>query len=478
MAFTRSLNTFPLVFVFLLVSHLDPSASTPLFKIIPRLSVLREFKHLEGLEKSSNGSKDLSDYKTFYYDQTLDHFNYEPRSFKTFKHRYVLNFKHWGGAQVGAPIFVYMGEEASLDEDVGSIGFLTDNAARFNALLLYIEHRYYGKSVPFGPRKKVMKNPKMRGYFNSAQALADYAEVILHVKKNLSAEASPVIYPHIAHGALASSAPVLYFDNITPQNGYYSVVTRDYQEVSESCYKTIKDSWSEIDRVAAQSNGLSLLSKKFRTCKPLRDANSLKDYLDSLYSVTSQYDRPPKYPVTMVCKGIDGALEGTDVLGRIFAGLVGYRGNKTCFDVGEEDFSSETMEGWSWQRWKTSEEYEKYSCSSILEIVKLLNPNFSDLVIPIGRGSNDTMFPAEPFDLNEYINNIIFSNGLRDPYSSGGVLEDISDSVVAVKTTNGSHCLDILPAKKDDPDWLILQRNIELQIVNGWLLDYYEDLLK
>ena len=41
--------------------------------------------------------------------------------------------------------------------------------------------------------KEALKNESTRGYFNSAQALADYAAVLLHVKKNLSAENSPVI---------------------------------------------------------------------------------------------------------------------------------------------------------------------------------------------------------------------------------------------------------------------------------------------
>jgi len=38
-------------------------------------------------------------------------------------------------------------------------------------------------------------------------------------------------YPHLTVGALASAAPILYFDKITPQNGYYSVVTRDYRVI-------------------------------------------------------------------------------------------------------------------------------------------------------------------------------------------------------------------------------------------------------
>ena len=39
------------------------------------------------------------------------------------------------------------------------------------------------------------------------------------------------------------------------------------QEVSESCYQTILKSWSEIDKIAAMSDGLSILSKKFKTCR-------------------------------------------------------------------------------------------------------------------------------------------------------------------------------------------------------------------
>ncbi|KAK7368716.1 hypothetical protein VNO80_10745 [Phaseolus coccineus] len=35
-------------------------------------------------------------------------------------------------------------------------------------------------------------------------------------------------YPHMAIGALASSTPILYFDDITPQDAYYSIVSRDF----------------------------------------------------------------------------------------------------------------------------------------------------------------------------------------------------------------------------------------------------------
>lgn len=79
------------------------------------------------------------DLHTYFYTQTLDHFNYKPESYATFQQRYVINYKYWGGGAVSAPIFVLLGAEQSLETDLLTIGFLDDNAAHFNALIVYIE---------------------------------------------------------------------------------------------------------------------------------------------------------------------------------------------------------------------------------------------------------------------------------------------------------------------------------------------------
>ncbi|XP_023913983.2 uncharacterized protein LOC112025546 [Quercus suber] len=254
----------------------------------PRLGVRRRgynYRAQNSHSQSLTATSSKNDYQTFYYDQPLDHFNYQPESYTTFRQRYIVNFTHWGGAKKAAPIFVYLGGESTSDDDVGSYGFMIDNARRFGGLEVYAEHRFYGQSIPHGfTGEGALKNATIRGYFNSNQALADYAELIVSLKKNLSADSSPVLvaggsysgelatyfrlkYPHIAMGALASSAPILYFDDLVPPNSYYVIVTQDFQEASWSCYETVKSSWSEIDRVAAKPNGLSELSKKFKTCK-------------------------------------------------------------------------------------------------------------------------------------------------------------------------------------------------------------------
>ncbi|GLT80827.1 hypothetical protein SLA2020_522420 [Shorea laevis] len=475
------------------------SASATEFKI-PRLGAFRRSYH----EPKLTSAFVPHDFQTLFYSQRLDHFNYKPEGYTTFQQRYVINSKYWGGANSSAPIFAYLGEESDLDIDLPLVGFLTDNASRFKALLVHIEHRFYGKSIPFGYSKEAaMKNANLRGYFTSVQAIADYADILIHIKKTLSAMNSPVIviggsyggmlaawfrlkYPHIALGALASSAPILYFDDIAPQAGYYSIVTKDFKETSESCYETIRKSWSEIDKVASKPNGLSVLSKKFKTCRKLKRSLDLKDYLDSIYSEVTQYDEPSSYPLSTLCRAIDGAAIVTDILGRIFAGVVAHKPKRTCYDMDEYNHPTDQNLGWRWQ-----------VCS--------------EMVMPIGHGKDDSMFPPAPFNLNTFTkackslfgvqpqphwittyyggydlklilhrfgSNIIFSNGLRDPYSSGGVLENISDSVVAIYTVNGSHCLDILPAKESDPEWLMLQRKNEVETIEGWISKYYSDLVK
>ncbi|KAJ9559291.1 hypothetical protein OSB04_013905 [Centaurea solstitialis] len=231
----------------------------------------------------TKSTKNSEVYDVYNYTQTLDHFNFKAESYTTFQQRYVINSKYWGGPTKNSPIFLYAGEESEIMGDVLYIGFVPVLASRFNALLVYIEHRYYGTSMPFGSKDEAYKNTNTLGFFTSEQALADYAELIVDVKKNMSAENCPVIaigasyggmlaswfrlkYPHIVYGALASSSPILYFLGLTPENAYDVVVSKDFNSTSTNCYNTIRESWFEIDRVALQPDGLSYLSQMFNTC--------------------------------------------------------------------------------------------------------------------------------------------------------------------------------------------------------------------
>lgn len=57
-------------------------------------------------------------------------------------------------------------------------------ARKFAALVLFIEHRYYGESLPFGADS--FKGPDHLGYLSAEQALADFATLITEFKVNIT----------------------------------------------------------------------------------------------------------------------------------------------------------------------------------------------------------------------------------------------------------------------------------------------------
>lgn len=100
----------------------------------PKLGLLqRKISH------KSESFQNEGDFKTFFYEQTLDHFNYLPESYAIFKQKYVMNIKYWGGPNESAPILVFLGDEAPLGDVYRYIGFMSENAEQFRALLVYIE---------------------------------------------------------------------------------------------------------------------------------------------------------------------------------------------------------------------------------------------------------------------------------------------------------------------------------------------------
>ena len=72
---------------------------------------------------------------------------------------------------------------------LNNTGLMWESAPEFGALLVFAEHRYYGKSKPY-QGKQLLDNMQ---YLTSEQAMADYAELLTELKAELHAENSPVI---------------------------------------------------------------------------------------------------------------------------------------------------------------------------------------------------------------------------------------------------------------------------------------------
>ncbi|GLG98497.1 Lysosomal Pro-X carboxypeptidase [Gryllus bimaculatus] len=78
----------------------------------------------------------------------VDHFSFSNNA--TFKMRYLINDTFWQ-PEINAPIFFYTGNEGDITMFAENTGFLWETASDdFAALIVFAEHRYYGKSLPFG----------------------------------------------------------------------------------------------------------------------------------------------------------------------------------------------------------------------------------------------------------------------------------------------------------------------------------------
>ena len=86
-----------------------------------------------------------ADCSVSYHKQPLDHFSYTEN--RSFAQRVFTNDQHW---RPGGPILFYCGNEASVELYVNATGWMWERAAAFGALLVWAEHRYYGKTQPFG----------------------------------------------------------------------------------------------------------------------------------------------------------------------------------------------------------------------------------------------------------------------------------------------------------------------------------------
>ena len=101
--------------------------------------------------------------------------------------RYWMNKQFWGGEDF--PIFVFIGGEGQ--ESCSRLTqkmYLYQLAQTHRALLVNVEHRFYGESYPTAD----MSTDNLQ-YLSSEQALADLARVITFVKKDVGSTNSRVM---------------------------------------------------------------------------------------------------------------------------------------------------------------------------------------------------------------------------------------------------------------------------------------------
>mgnify|MGYP003886318957 FL=1 len=125
------------------------------------------------LKSTENVEADCGNVTTNYYAQAIkDHFVAASKQeyWDAPGQRYFINDQYWDGP--GAPIFVYIGGEGpeSCRTLQPNVLLMSQMAQAHGALMVDIEHRYYGESYPTATD---MTNEHLADYLTSEQALAD-----------------------------------------------------------------------------------------------------------------------------------------------------------------------------------------------------------------------------------------------------------------------------------------------------------------
>ena len=444
------------------------------------------------------------DYNVGNYIQVVDHFNWNINL--TFQQRYLYSDVYWNNG----PFVVYTGNEGDVEGYWNSAGFAFEIAKELNGYILFIEHRYYGKSLPFGSDSFDRDNI---GYLSIEQAIADYALVIQYIKSKLDASENPVIvlggsyggmlsayfrfkYPNVVDAALAASAPIYLAAGLANNHSFWEIVTADFQAANEQCPTRVRNAFIELQNLRESGTaGLQEISKKFRLCKPLESdeqVDHLIGWIRNAFASMCMGDYPyassffgklPANPVNVATNLImdaDDALDGL-VLG---TGLF-YNGtsNNTlqCFDPFTEYISCADPTGCGLGPNSLAWDYQ--ACTE-LYLASGTN-NVTDMFAPLawtlemrdaycmktwGVEQRPNWFATSLWGKSiSSSSNIIFSNGALDPWKEGGVPESLSETLVALMIEGAAHHLDLRSSNPKDPPSVVAAREKELALLKKWI---------
>ncbi|CAI5447334.1 unnamed protein product [Caenorhabditis angaria] len=391
-----------------------------------------------------------------------------------------------------------------------------DLAPELNAAVVFVEHRYYGNSKPFGNQS--FSSVENLGYLSSSQALADYAFVVQHLKNGKTIpgadENTAVIaiggsyggmlsawlrmkYPHIIDGAISSSAPLLFFNS--KQTDHSQITTRTF--VDAGCNrKAIETGWEVLDKLAKTKAGRGKLNKIFKLdpkkslISKKEDVKNLKEYVKEAMTRLSYVNYPypthflekvPGWPVKKVCekiRKIETSDEKTaEQLYNIVNLYYNYTGDKKFLCANTENCGDGYSIGWPFHRctemiillcskgppndffWNNCpDSYEKRTlwCKSKFESLgyetRMMRPN--NIVDLFGSPDSSTT------------SNIVFTNGDLDPWAAYGFTEEkLNGSIKSIIFKNGAHHYDLRGTHELDTKEVKQVRIFEKNEIRKWI---------
>lgn len=439
--------------------------------------------HLRESSSAPESTQPAVTNRTQWITQPLDHFApaCAGESCKVWSQRYLVNATFFDGA---GPVFLCVGGEGpGFTEDVVISG--TEHAhemilaaEQHGALILALEHRYYGQSLP----TKDFSTPNLQ-WLSSPQALEDLAAFVAHINAQyglqrdtnrwitfggsypgMMASFARLKYPHLIHGSIASSAPVQAVSNM---QGYMNVMSNNFKLAdvggSEGCYDAIKSAFTDVGTLLRTDH--AALYNTFNICAqgdPLSNSDQQVGLVQSLsFIFPAQSNDPlcttPGCNIRSMCSAFmtNKSLASSDVnrLAAFFKQMAGNEeGQCTTIDYYADNIApllNTTLEGGTARIWtyQTCSEFGFYqTCDPATDCIFTSSPHLNTLDSYYDQcekafGITGIQVEAAVSASNVWSGGwhpgsarVLYINGQVDPWRSQSVLPDNTEygKVVAV----------------------------------------------
>lgn len=525
-----------IITIFILINI---TSSFDVKKGISKLSKYNKFTQSQAMLNFLADNEDISnantDYQTQYTTVKVDHFAFDNTS--TFKLRYLVKDKYFDKTDKTAPILFYCGNEGAIEDFYNNSGFITENLAQeFKGLVIFAEHRFFGESMPFGGQQDY--DVKKNKFLTVEQAMSDFVELLREYKEKNDLKDHPVIafggsyggmlsswsrmkFPHVYAGAVASSAPVLLFEDIDRiDNNFFKIVTNTYRRYDEKCPDYIRQGFKTLFEIrnstSASSNPsiIAALNEIFQPCQPIKNATEIKmleDALEDAIVELAQYNYPypshflnpsPGTPVKVACERIESyknSTLGDDIFAAMAYGFAkwnqidplsknyltylkeasqvyfNYTGSTKCIDIGNNPNTTSAPNGWSY-----------LACTEMVMpmqkngVTDMFNPslwNLKDNESDCKKIWNADYRPEWAFNYfggknfeeeTKNYSNILYINGKMDPWNSGCPKSSKNPSII-VYEADSAHHLDLRLPNELDPPSIVEARSIMVNEIGKWV---------
>lgn len=439
-----------------------------------------------------------------WFSQRVDHFNKQHDG--RFQQRYFV-YDKFSRHEENHPLFVFCGaEQGDIELEWQHYGFLVELARAEGATVLWLEHRFFGKSVPFQEQEAFESRSGRVGLLSIEQSLADYAEIIrkhrgggpvLTFGGSLSGTIAVLMriqHPTLVDIAFASSSPLLGLTGVADQFAWQGRLTANFAALGGSdCPDLVRRGFA-----AFASPDRAKLHRALNTCEQEPTDSQLDLVLGRVWSFIDMIGTFV-YPASI--SGIDLACDQMRQAPgssgeNIFAQLVKLlpstaQAGETCMNLTRmESETSGPMASsdLGWLYLACTEVIHPIGANNKTDMFPPYNWTASGLRDSCKRGWNVT--PDEDFlrnklefdiegvgslarvlDSPEVPGRVLLSYGEYDPWGTMVPKEGWADDVKIVKVPGGSHCSDLeTPQDYDSGAMIESRKNISL-LLHQWIYE-------